>query len=270
MSETAYLPEVPSGHRIDHDYGPRVHVLADAWSLSLLERLSHPASTTREVLPLIDATAHRLLHAASEQLPTRVVHAPTRMTATEPRAVFRGRTLDPHAQVVVVDVARGGILPSALFQRQLLLVCEPSQVRVDHVYAQRVAHPHTGEVTGVHFAGSKVGGPVEGATLLLPDPMAATGSSVDQVLAYYRDEVQGTPRRVVLCHLMATPEYLARITAAWPEAVIYTLRVDRGLSPDAVLAARLGELAGERGLTDASYIVPGAGGVGEVINNSYV
>ena len=46
---------------------------------------------------------------------------------------------------------------------------------------------------------------------------------------------------------------------------------DRGLSPEDVLATTPGECWGdERGLNERQYIVPGAGGLGEVINNSFV
>jgi hypothetical protein len=45
--------------------------------------------------------------------------------------------------------------------------------------------------------------------------------------------------------------------------------LDRGLSPTDVLATVPGERwAEERGLNDRQYIVPGAGGVGEIMNNA--
>jgi hypothetical protein len=51
---------------------------------------------------------------------------------------------------------------------------------------------------------------------------------------------------------------------------VYTARVDRGMSPPEVQAAPPGaRWAEERGLDDEDYIVPGAGGVGEVLNQSW-
>ena len=45
---------------------------------------------------------------------------------------------------------------------------------------------------------------------------------------------------------------------------------DRGLSTPEALAERPGTLwAEERGLNESGYIVPGAGGLGEVLNNSW-
>jgi hypothetical protein len=52
---------------------------------------------------------------------------------------------------------------------------------------------------------------------------------------------------------------------------VYALRLDRGLSPPAVLRTEPGtHWAEERGLNDIHYIVPGAGGVGEILNNAWI
>ncbi|HEX8952279.1 MAG TPA: uracil phosphoribosyltransferase, partial [Polyangia bacterium] len=60
-------------------------------------------------------------------------------------------------------------------------------------------------------------------------------------------------------------------TSKHPEVIVYALRLDRGLSPAEVLQTMPGERwAEERGLTDKHYIVPGGGGLGEVMNNSFV
>ncbi len=271
MSETAYLDERPAFGRLPHAYGDNVHLLADPWALSLLARLCAPDCDPREAHALLDACVQILIQAASEQLPRRVIHAPTRMIATEPRATFAGSILDPDARAVIVDVARGGIVPATWFQRALMQVLRPTAVLVDHVYLQRTADPSTGAVTGVNHAGSKIGGPVDGATVFVPDPMAATGASLAYVLDVYRRLPPGPPRRIVACHLIVTPEYLARIARDAPDVAVYALRLDRGLSPDDVLAtlpgARWDE---ERGLDAHSYIVPGAGGIGEVLNNAWV
>ncbi len=128
-----------------------------------------------------------------------------------------------------------------------------------------------GRVTGVETAGSKIGGPVAGATVIVPDPMGATGSSIADVLGVYRDLAGGPPRQMVAAHLIVTPEYLRRVRADFPDAAIYTLRLDRGLSSERALAATPGTLPDEeRGLDDIDYIVPGAGGLGELINNAFV
>jgi uracil phosphoribosyltransferase len=267
MTEHCYDVAPPTG-RLVHHYGPRVHVLSDPWALRLLGRLGHADTRTPALLSLVRAAYRRLAHAMTELLPTEQLALPTRMVASEPRAVTTGAALDPNHQVVIADVMRAGIMPSQVIYEAMLEVMDPDAVRVDHLFMQRVSDPETGRVTGIDLSGAKIGGPVEGATVVVPDPMGATGGSLDRLLRYYREEV-GEPARFVLAHLMVTPEYLRRITQAHPDAWIYALRVDRGLSSEDVLGAVPGaRWDEERGLDAHDYIVPGAGGVGELLYNA--
>lgn len=271
MPETAYLAPARSGHRLEHAYGDNVHVLSDPWAQSVLARLSHPDAKTPEVHVLLHAAYRRLLEAACEQLPTVAVDWPTRMTEAEPRARNVGRIIDRAHKVVVVDVARAGMIPAHLFQQGLHEVVDSDNVRVDHLFMDRATDPVTGAVNGIAFHGSKIGGDVDGVTMFVPDPMGATGRSIAAALAHYGKAVGGTPARVVTCHLIVTPEFVRHVTAAIPGVVIYALRLDRGLSSDEVLATRPGTRpADERGLNAIDYIVPGAGGLGELINNAWV
>jgi uracil phosphoribosyltransferase len=76
---------------------------------------------------------------------------------------------------------------------------------------------------------------------------------------------------MVAVHLIVTPEYLRRITQEFPELHIFAVRLDRGLSAPSVLETIPGtHWDQERGLNDIQYIVPGAGGVGELLNNAWV
>jgi len=271
VPETIYADPPAAAVGLDHAYGDNVHIIADAWSLSLLARLGSPECKPPIVHDLVASAYARLLHAMVALLPRRTVSAATRMTAIEPRAHYDGVIVDPTHPVVVVDLARAGILPALVCQRALLEILDADAVRVDHIYVQRVADPRSGAVMGVDLSGSKIGGGVDGATIVIPDPMGATGSSIDRVIAHYRDQVPGKQARIVTCHLMVTPEYLRKITNEHPDVHVFALRLDRGLSPDDVLATRPGERwSEERGLTEKSYIVPGAGGMGEVINNAWV
>lgn len=270
MTETAYSRPVQTGAGVDHGYGPHVHILGDAWSLSVAAKLGHPDTHPPLFHLLLESAFRRLLQASLDLLPTTVATVPSRMAEHVPGAAYHGAVLDPSAPVVIVDVARGGMIPSYLFQRELHQVLNPDVVRVDHVYMQRVTDD-AGRVTGVRTSGSKIGGPVAGATLFVPDPMGATGSSMVDALTMFKNLAGGPPARMIACHLFITPEYLRNVTAAFPDAHIFALRLDRGLSPDDVLCARLGDRwAEERGLSDHDYIVPGAGGMGELINNAFV
>ena len=108
--------------------------------------------------------------------------------------------------------------------------------------------------------------------LLIPDPMGATGSTISKVIEQYGAEIYGRP----LQDHRGAPHHHARVSAARdarsiPRCIVYALRLDRGLSPADVLQTMPGERWDEeRGLTDHHYIVPGGGGLGEVMNNSFV
>jgi uracil phosphoribosyltransferase len=128
-----------------------------------------------------------------------------------------------------------------------------------------------GKVVGARIFGEKAGGEVAGQILVFPDPMGATGSSFLKAVGYYKNRPGGAPSKLITMNLIVTPEFIRNVLAAEPETVIYAFRLDRGLSPDHVLASEPGthpEL--ERGLNQQHYIVPGAGGLGEVINNVFV
>ena len=126
-------------------------------------------------------------------------------------------------------------------------------------------------MTGAGLHASKIGGTVDGAVMLIPDPMGATGSSLATAIDTYKRDVPGTPRRIVNIHLIVTPEYLRTMTTKHPDVAVYALRLDRGLSPPDVLATVPGtRWEEERGLDDHQYIVPGGGGFGELMNNAYV
>lgn len=253
-----------------HEYGPRVRVSDSPYLASLLARIGSPETELSLVLELLRA-AYRCLAAEAlvGLLPTVEATVPTRMAALHgPRGAWSGRVLDPAASVVVVDVIRGGIVPAQVTFELLAQVLPSPAPRLDHLNMARVADD-TGRVARVDLTGSKVGGSVEGATLIVPDPMGATGSTLVEAYRHYLEH-HGRPARVLALPLMATPEFLRRVLDEVPEAVVHAGRIDRGLSPPEVLAAPPGRhWAQERGLDDNDYIVPGAGGVGEVLNNSW-
>ena len=96
-------------------------------------------------------------------------------------------------------------------------------------------------------------------------------TEIENILDVITTAAKGTPRKLIALHLIITPEYVRYIHTHYPQLVIYGLRLDRGLSDADVLATVPGTYhERERGLNEKDYIVPGAGGLGEVINNSYV
>jgi uracil phosphoribosyltransferase len=101
--------------------------------------------------------------------------------------------------------------------------------------------------------------------------MGATGSSLATAIKTYKEKVAGKARRYICLHLIVTPEYLKRMKDEHPDAVVYAIRLDRGLSAPEVFDTIPGtHWEMERGLDDHQYIVPGGGGFGEIMNNAYV
>lgn len=268
-AQYAALPELSGG--LDHAYGPRVHLLSYPWPMSMLARLCSDGTTQPEVNALVSRLYDWLLtEVASRELAVAPVAMSTRMIAHNPEGIYQGQRLVPDQRVVVVDIARAGMLPALRFYEGLNHLLNPDFVRQDHVVASRTAD-ETGRVVGVRVDATKIGGPVQDATVFLPDPMAATGTSVSAVIRRYLDELGGRPRRIVAVHLIVTPEYLREITTSFPEVEIYAIRLDRGLSEPDVLTTRPGtRWADERGLNDHQYIVPGGGGFGEIMNNAWI
>ncbi|MCB9797849.1 MAG: uracil phosphoribosyltransferase [Alphaproteobacteria bacterium] len=263
------LPRPRGG--VEHDYGERVHLLSFPYAMSLLAELSSPRTTQPRFNQILYTLYEWMLaEIASRELATKRVEVPTRMQAINPEGVYQGEVIDREQRVVIVALARAGILPGMRFFDGLNHLLDPKGVRQDHVFMGRVTNA-SGEVVGVDVSGSKIGGPVDDATVLVPDPMGATGRSAIEALKLYRDKIEGKPRALITAHLIITPEYLARVAQEVPEATVYAIRLDRGLSAAEVLAERPGARhAQERGLNDSQYIVPGAGGLGELMNNAWV
>ena len=192
------------------------------------------------------------------------------MAATTERNVLKADFIDPASQVISVDIARAGMLPSMSCFDVLNETLDPEFVRQDHLIMQRVVDDN-GAVTGAEMTGSKIGGPTDGRIVLLPDPMGATGSSLSQAVDYYKKSLEGTPKALIAMHLIVTPDYIRRLTQDHPDVAIYALRLDRGMSDPAVMATIPGtDAAAETGLNAHDYIVPGGGGFGELMNNALV
>ena len=256
---------------IAHRYGKNVHILRDPLALAMLGKLCQKGVVQPEVNRLLVELYRVLAHAViAAEFPRQHATIATRMIDVVPQGQWCGELTSQSTPAVVVALARAGLLPSQVIYDFLNQVLDPAGVRQDHLALGRTIDTQ-GHVTGAGLYASKIGGTVDGAMMLIPDPMGATGSTVSRVLNHYAKEVHGTARKVLAVHLIVTPEYLRHVTEHHPEVLVYALRLDRGLSDPDVLATLPGTHPDrERGLTDHDYIVPGGGGLGEVINNSFV
>jgi uracil phosphoribosyltransferase len=270
VADAAYQ-HLPSREReLDHAYGDNVHILADPFLLTHLAFLCSEGTQQPAINDVVRDLYQYLIKAVMNgELPRVVQNVTTRMAALSPFGVWTGELLDPHVRAVSVNIMRAGTLPSQVCFDFLNKTLTPRGVRQDHVVMSRVVD-QAGKVTGAHFGDSKIGGDVDGAYVLFPDPMGATGGSLVQAIQHYKTKVAGTAKKYIAVNLIVTPEYLRRMTTAHPDVVIYALRLDRGASPADVLQTKPGtRWSEESGLTDKQYIVPGGGGFGEIMNNAW-
>jgi uracil phosphoribosyltransferase len=271
MTEVAYVESRFRPAEIPHRYGANVRLLDDPLAWTQLARLCARDTFQPEVGRLVRVLYERLAAVVvAAELPRTRVDVPTRMVSSSPDAVYRGLAIAPHTKIVTVGIARAGTMPSQVVYDLLNEVIDPSAVRQDHLFMSRKTDAE-GHVTGASWHDAKIGRDVDGRTILFPDPMGATGSSLISAMTHYKTKLDGKPSRCITMHLIVTPEYIKNVLAAHPDTIIYALRLDRGLSAPDVLDTVPGtRWSEERGLDEHQYIVPGAGGVGELLNNAWV
>lgn len=255
---------------LDHYYGKNVHILTDPVSLLQLADLCQAKTLQPEINNLVRELYQFLVrNVVRLDFPIENLSIKTRMAAISEHGVWQGRVIRKQTKTITVNIMRAGALPSQVSFDFFNRILDPNFVRQDHVVMSRTTDAKE-QVTGAQLLGSKIGGDVDGAMLLFPDPMGATGSSISEIISYYKEKVAGTAKDIFALHLIVTPEYLKKMTTDHPDVKIYALRLDRGASPIHVLKESPGKLwEQESGLTDKQYIVPGGGGFGEIINNSF-
>ena len=254
---------------LEHHYGETVHIQRDALSWTYLSRLGHPETVQPEVTELVRILYRHLLHVViSSEFPKICESVETRMAEHTPLGHWAGEIIDPSTKAISVDLARAGMVPSQVCFETLHRALPAKHIRQDHIVMNRATDAQQ-RVTGADVFGQKIGGRSEGAIILFPDPMGATGSSICKAIQTYKSPALGTPRKLIALHLIVTPEYIRKVTNEHPDVLIYAFRVDRGLSEEHILNTVPGtHWEQERGLNDTQYIVPGAGGLGEVLNNA--
>lgn len=256
---------------IEHRYGGHVHVLDEPYLTTQLARLCQHETTQPTFNTLVRELYTSLIRAViNHEFPRRAVELDTRMRDSTDRGVLRAEIVDRTTPTVVVDIARAGILPSQICYDTLNGILDPRCVRQDHLIMARTTDA-ADQVTGASIAGSKIGGSIDDRVLLFPDPMGATGNSLATAMEAYLAADLGKPRRMLTLNLIVTPEFIRRMSALDIEVTIYALRLDRGMSSPEVLGTVPGtRWDDESGLDERSYIVPGGGGFGELMNNSWV
>ncbi len=249
MSKTTIDPALRPNYELKHEHGANYHILSEPVALTLLAKLSQPSTVQPEISYLVKELYQRLIHeVVAREFPCAELSVKTRMAESEPeRGIWTGSCIDPNTRAVTVNIARAGSVPSQVCFEFLNRVLNPALVRQDHVVMARTTDTEQ-HVTGARFGDSKIGGDIDKAFLLFPDPMGATGSSLIEAVSHYRS--YGKATKIIALNLIVTPEYLSALKAKQPDVIVYALRLDKGLN-------------------DVQYILPGAGGLGEIMNNSY-
>lgn len=257
---------------VEHRYGNNVHILSDPFLLSHLAQLCSPKTYQPAINELVEAIYSNLLKLIiNNEFPKKFIEIPTRMAGMHAEeGVFRGECVDSMQPTVSVNLARAGTFPSHITYNALNYILEPTVVRQDHISINR-ATDTADKVVGTNVSGHKIGGTVRDAIVLFPDPMGATGGTIVSAVDIYKKSIQGPAKKYIAVHLIVTPEYLKTVTTAHPDLIIYSVRLDRGFSSLDVLNSLPGTFWDkEKGLNEKQYIVPGGGGFGEILNNSFV
>ncbi len=273
METTIDIVYQTSHHKVSelpHEYGDRVHILGNPTLIHLLNtfsstQLTHPFIITSYVKRIYQIILYESLPVICSLTSSTYQ---SRMVEYTPKGQFESIGFDPASQFVCTSLARAGIIPSQTCYEDLLTIVGPSSTRQDYFSCERAINGN-GEVEGTTLSSAKVGGDIQDRVIIIPDPMGATGSTIETVLSFYDTQVEGTPRHIAALFMIIAPECIHRLTQKFPNLTIVAGRLDRGLSEPAILNSTLGAYPeGEKGLTEKSYIVPGAGGVGEIINNT--
>lgn len=269
LTDSQYLTRPFQCSEIEHRYGPQAHILSDAFLFTTLAKLCDPNCHQPLINQLLNTLYREMVKTVvNMEFPLTQVPLETRMKQYHPEACFQALVIDPSTRVVCVNLARAGTVPSQICFDSFNYILNPEGVRQDHIAINRKVDDHN-QVIGTNLGGVKIGGDVSGCVVVFPDPMGATGSTIETAMKIYRK--RGTAIKYIAINLVITPEYLARLIPQFPDLTVYAIRLDRGLSPKHVLESVPGTLwREERGLNANQYIVPGAGGLGEIINNAYV
>lgn len=186
--------------------------------------LRNKSTGTNEFRALVEEIAMLMGYEALRDLPLKEVEVETPLeTCMTP--MITGRKL------AVVPILRAGL---GMVNGILALV--PS-AKVGHIglYRDEVTHePHE------YYC--KLPNPIDERTIVVTDPMLATGGSAVAAVDFIK---QHGGKRIKFMSIIAAPEGLKRLKAAHPDIQIYVGHLDRELNKDAYICPGLGD-AGDR------------------------
>lgn len=189
-----------------------------------ISRLRDKTTGTNEFRALVEEIAMLMGFEALSDLPTELVEVETPIEKCM-TPVIAGRKL------AVVPILRAGL---GMVEGILDLV---PTAKVGHIglYRDEVTHePHE------YYC--KLPNPIEERTIVVTDPMLATGGSAVAAIDFIKEH--GGKKIKFLC-IIAAPEGLERLAQAHPDVQIYVGHLDRELNEAAYICPGLGD-AGDR------------------------
>lgn len=192
-----------------------------ARDLTILRNKETPSAVFR---PVLNRLATILAYHALDKLPLRQVEVET------PIQLTKGYEID--TQVIVVPILRAGLgLVHAITQFI-------PEAKIGHlgIYRDEITHKPVEYYVNMPKTGLSEG------TVLLVDPMLATGGSACDAIQYLKQK--GVKRIRFMC-LIAAPEGVEAVQQAHPDVPIITASVDERLNEHAYIVPGLGD-AGDR------------------------
>ncbi len=270
IADTQYAIDDRTGRFVEHEYGDNIFIIQSPSLMRFLEKISVSSGAHPLLNSYIEFIYQKLFFEMMDLVPNLSLNkVVTRMEQYHgEKGTYSYSGFDLNQKFVTVNLARAGTFPSHICFNLLNYLVAPQNVRQDHFVMSRKTDAN-GKVIGTDMTGTKLAGPIEDSIILLPDPMGATGGTICETISFYKKEAQGKKLRFVALHMIVTPEYLKRVSQEHPDVVIIAGRLDRGFSSDKALQSKPGTYAEEeKGLDTTQYIVPGAGGIGELLNNA--
>ena len=218
MADTFHPSDIPSLHLVDH---PLIQ--------HKLTIMRMKETGTKEFRELLSEIAMLMAYEITRDFPLRDVEIET------PVARCRAKMLEGK-KLGIVPILRAGL---GMLDGILTLV---PAARVGHIGLYR--DPET--LAPVEYY-AKLPSGVEDRTLIVPDPMLATGGSSAAALDLLKKK--GAKNIVLLC-LVAAPEGVRTVNAAHPDIPVYVAAVDdlvlawRGQGPVAVPGGSVRRVAG--------------------------
>ena len=202
----------------------KVHVLDHPLLQHKLSILRDKNTGVKDFRSIVSEIAGLMCYEATRDLPLEDVTIETPV-ATGTFKMLAGKKL------AVVPILRAGL---GMVSGILALV--PS-AKVGHIglYRDEVTHePHE------YYC--KLPSPIEERTIIVTDPMLATGGSAVTAVDFIK---QHGGRKIKFMSIIAAPEGLERLSKAHPDVQIYVGHLDRCLNENAYICPGLGD-AGDR------------------------